>query len=63
MIKTTSDKARTLPLSLNYFVAQFSFNYKAMFAALVITTLPTIVLFILLQDWLVEGLSESSIKG
>jgi len=63
LILTSSDKARTLPLSLNYFVAQFSFNYKAMFAALVIIIIPTIVLFILLQDWLVEGLSASYIKG
>ncbi|GAB6099541.1 carbohydrate ABC transporter permease [Halanaerocella petrolearia] len=38
-------------------------NWGAMFAMTVLSILPTIIIFIFLQDYLVEGVSSSGLKG
>jgi raffinose/stachyose/melibiose transport system permease protein len=63
LLLTTSDRARTLPLSLNYFVHFFSFDYRAMFAALVVVTLPTILVFIAMQEQVISSLTQGALKG
>ena len=45
LLLTSSTSTRTLPLSLSYFTSQFSFNYTAMFAAITIAVLPSIIVF------------------
>lgn len=50
LVLTKSTEVRTLPLALNYFTSQFSFNYTAMFAALTMVILPSIVIYVLLQE-------------
>ncbi len=63
LLLTTSDRARTLPLSLNYFVHFFSFDYRAMFAALVVVTMPTIFVFIAMQEQVINSLTQGALKG
>lgn len=58
--KTTN---RTLPLALNYFTSAFSFNYTAMFAAVLMIVFPSILVFILMQEQVVGGLAAGSVKG
>ena len=41
----------------------FANNYSALFAAVVMTVLPTIVLFIVLQRQVVESLTAGAVKG
>jgi raffinose/stachyose/melibiose transport system permease protein len=60
---TSSEEARTLPLILNYFTSMFSYNYTALFAALTMITIPSILIFALLQEQVVSGLSAGSVKG
>jgi raffinose/stachyose/melibiose transport system permease protein len=60
---TSGNKARTLPIALRYFMDQFGSDYGAMFAATVIVALPSIVLFILFQRQVIEGLTAGSVKG
>ena len=62
LILTSGANARTLPLSLSYFTAQFSFNYTAMFAAVTIAVVPSIVVFALFQEQVVSGLTSGSVK-
>lgn len=62
LVLTSSENARTLPLSLSYFTSQFSFNYTAMFAAIVIAVVPSIVVFAIFQDQVVSSLTAGSIK-
>jgi raffinose/stachyose/melibiose transport system permease protein len=63
LILTSSQSARTLPLSLSYFTSQFSFNYTAMFAAITIAVIPSIVVFVIFQEQVVSSLTAGAIKG
>lgn len=63
LILTKSTAVRTLPLALNYFTSQFSFNYTAMFAALTMVILPSIIIYVLLQEQITSSMVEGSVKG
>jgi len=61
----TEDYAKTLPVGLmNLMKAQnAAAQYGRMYAGLVIVMLPTLILYILVQKKLTEGLSVGGIKG
>jgi raffinose/stachyose/melibiose transport system permease protein len=63
LILTTSPEIRTLPLSLGYFVSAFSFNYTALFAAITISALPSLLVFALFSEQVVSSMTIGSIKG
>ena len=63
LILTSSVSTRTLPLSLSYFTAQFSFNYTALFAAITIAVIPSIVIFAIFQEQVNQSLVSGSVKG
>jgi raffinose/stachyose/melibiose transport system permease protein len=63
LLLTSSESVRTLPLSLSYFTSQFSFNYTAMFAAIVISVIPSIVIFAVFQEQVVSSLTAGAVKG
>ncbi|MDR0657030.1 MAG: carbohydrate ABC transporter permease [Treponema sp.] len=60
---TTGHEARTLPVALYYFKSAFASDYGAMFAAIVLVSLPCIIMYILLQKQVVSGLASGSVKG
>lgn len=62
LVLTSGQSARTLPLSLSYFTAQFSFNYTALFAAVTIAVIPSIVVFAVFQEQVVSSLTAGSVK-
>lgn len=62
LVLTSGQNARTLPLSLSYFTAQFSFDYTAMFAAVTIAVIPSIVVFAIFQEQVVSSLTAGSVK-
>ena len=59
---TSSDAMRTLPpgLTLSY-LGQFESSWAGMMAASLITSIPVIVLFILLQRYLIKGLMAGAV--
>lgn len=63
LMLTSGDSARTVPIALNYYMGTFANNYSALFAAVVMTVLPTIILFIVLQRQVVESLTAGAVKG
>lgn len=63
LILTKSMEVRTLPLALNYFTSQFSFNFTAMFAALTMVILPSIVIYVILQEQITTSMVAGSVKG
>ena len=63
LLLTRSTSTRTLPLSLSYFTSQFSFNYTAMFAAITIAVLPSIIVFSIFQEQVCSSLTAGSVKG
>ena len=59
-----SDPAKkTLPVALTYFVGPYETNYVKMFSAIVIAVLPTIIVYCLFSNQIVEGLTQGAVKG
>ena len=54
---------KTLGFYLLYFNSQFASDYGAMFAATMVVIIPSIVVFILLQKQVTEGLVSGAVKG
>lgn len=63
LLLTSSEKNRTLPLMLKYFTSSFSFNYPAMFAAMVMYIAPSIFIYILLQEQIMTSMIAGAVKG
>ncbi len=63
LLLSGSENSRTLPLSLSYFTSQFSFNYTAMFAAITIAVIPSIVVFAIFQKQVNASIVAGSVKG
>ena len=63
LLLTSSTSTLTLPLSLSYFTSQFSFNSTAMFAAITIAVLPSIIVFSIFQEQVCSSLTAGSVKG
>ncbi|MFP3091209.1 carbohydrate ABC transporter permease [Treponema sp. TIM-1] len=63
LILTSGKTARTIPIALNYYLGTFANNYAALFAAVMMTVLPTIVVFIIAQDQVTESLTAGAVKG
>ena len=59
----SSDKARTLPLALQFFTESFSYNYPRLFAALTVVVLPGILLYAVLEEQVQTAMASSGIKG
>ena len=60
---TASNSKRTLPIALYYFKSQFASNYGAMFAATIMVIIPSIIVYMLLQEQVVSGLAAGAVKG
>ena len=63
LVLTKSANVRTLPLSLSYFTSQFSFNYTALFAAITLAVLPSILVFAIFQEQVSQSLVVGAVKG
>ena len=62
LLLTSSEHNRTLPLAMRYFMQQFTFDFSAMFAALVIYVVPSIILYIVLQEQIMSGIAAGAIN-
>ena len=62
-ILVRTEDLRTLPIGLVGFVEKYTTNYPQLFAALVMVTLPVIVLYILGQKQFQSGLTAGAVKG
>lgn len=58
-----SAKLQTLPLSMATFANQDNINYPEMYAALVMATIPVVVLYLLSQRTFVKGMTAGAVKG
>lgn len=59
----SSEKLKTLPFGVNSFVSQYSVNYGAIGAFLVLGALPVILIYFLLADKITEGMVAGAVKG
>ena len=63
LLLTSSVRARTLQLGIRFFKSQFVSDYTSMYAALVITIIPSILVYVLLHDKIIQGLTSGALKG
>ena len=63
MLLTSSTEIRTIQFGISYFTNQFFSDYVGMFAALVVSIIPSITVFILFQERVITGLTAGSVKG
>lgn len=63
MVFISKEQYKTLPVSLTKFVGPYNTNYCQMFAAIMIAVIPTIVVYVLFANQIVEGLTAGAVKG
>jgi raffinose/stachyose/melibiose transport system permease protein len=63
MLFTSDVKSRTVQLGIRFFQSQFLTDYGPMFAAIVIAMAPTILVYILLHNKIISGLTAGAVKG
>lgn len=63
LVFTTRPELRTVQLALAGFQEQFTNNWTLMMAAVVITTIPVIILFLIGQRQLIRGIAMTGIKN
>ena len=63
LLLTSSVRARTIQLGIRFFKSQFRAEYTSMYAALVVTMIPSIVVYILFHEKIIQGLSSGAVKG
>lgn len=63
MVFISDPAKKTLPVTLTYFVGPYATNYVQMFAAIIIAIAPTIVVYCMFSNQIVEGLTTGAVKG
>ena len=63
LIFIESDKNKTIPIGLLNLRGQFSTNYPRLVAALLMSAIVMIVVFLIFQKSFVRGLTQGGVKG
>jgi len=63
MLVTFTRDTRTLPIGLAMFRSEAGTFFELIMAASVVTVLPMVILFVILQKYVVAGVAKSGIKG
>ncbi len=63
MVFISDPQKKTLPVTLTYFVGPYATNYVQMFAAIIIAIAPTIIVYCMFSNQIVEGLTTGAVKG
>lgn len=59
----SNDELRTLPVGMVQFRDQYQMNYAQMSAGIVFSVLPVIVIYAILQEKIIEGVTAGGVKG
>lgn len=63
LMVNSSNKTKTLVLASYTFIGQMNTKWQYAMAAMVLTVLPSIIVFIFLQKYIVEGVVAGAVKG
>lgn len=63
LLLTSSRSARTVQLAIRFFTSQFRTDYAGLYAAIVLTMLPTVVVYIFMHDKIISGMTAGAVKG
>lgn len=59
----STDKLRTLPVGMVQFRDQYQMNYAQMSAGIVYSVVPVLVIYAILQEKIIEGVTAGGVKG
>lgn len=63
LVLINDEALKTLPLGLANFAGQYTTNYGAQMAGLTMAIIPTVLIYMLLEDHLVKGMTAGAVKG
>lgn len=63
LVLIRSTRLKTIPIGLTNFIGTYTVNYPLMFAAMVISILPVIIVYLLFFNKIMEGMVSGAIKG
>ncbi len=63
LLTLTADEVKTLSLFAYSFLGQYSSNYDMQLPAVILTGIPLVVFYLILQKYIVKGLAAGSVKG
>lgn len=59
----SSDEFKTIPVGLSMFVQSYDINWGVMTAGAVMALVPSLIMFAIVQRFVVEGLTDGAVKG
>lgn len=63
LIYLKSQEKKTIQLGLKMFISQYSSDYGLIMAGSVLSLIPVIIMFLILQKYFVEGVASTGLKG
>ncbi|MDR0540070.1 MAG: carbohydrate ABC transporter permease [Spirochaetaceae bacterium] len=63
LVFINSENKKTLPLGLYNFLGAYTTDYAGLMAALVIATVPILIIYLLLQEQIINGMTAGAVKG
>jgi raffinose/stachyose/melibiose transport system permease protein len=57
------DGMQTLPLAVFNFVGQYNNNWALIFASVIISSIPLVVIFLVLQRYFIKGIAAGALRG
>jgi multiple sugar transport system permease protein len=63
LVLITSDSQRTAPIALNYLITSDVLPWGPLMAGAVLSSVPLMILYFVAQRFMVNGLSDGSVKG
>ncbi len=63
MLLTSSIETRTVQLGIKFFTSQFITDYTTMFAAIILTIIPSVGAYMFLHNKIISGLTAGAVKG
>lgn len=63
LIYLRSQEKKTIQLGLKMFISQYSSDYGLIMAGSVLSLIPVLIMFLLLQQYFIEGVASTGLKG
>lgn len=60
---TSADEMRLVQVGLHYYISQFGIQWGELAAAVVLSAIPVVAMFVLLQRWFIYGMTSGAMKG
>jgi ABC-type glycerol-3-phosphate transport system permease component len=63
LILTSSDDMRLVPVAMYYYISQYGIVWGELTASAVLSIIPVVCMFVVLQKWFIYGMTSGALKG